>query len=119
MKNHGVLRLLVVIVAVVAIVGAYWNGRNDVLIREFKECQGNLSTLTQWETNHPPELKEFVKARYYYLANQIPKKWVGNPHDYGEVSTNVAHLAVFKGPTSGREEYRKFLERFALTKPTP
>ena len=119
MKKQGIIRLLVSLIVAGAIIGAYLRGRNDVWIGEFKECQGNMLTLTVWETNHPPELKEFVKARYYYLANKIPKSWLGNPHDYGEVSINVAHLAVFKGQTSGQEEYRRFLERFTLPKSSP
>jgi len=110
------MRVLVLIAAVVAIVGAYIKGRNDVLIGEFKQYQANVLTLTHWETNQPPELKEFVKAHYYYLANRTPKNWVGRPYDYGAVSTNVIHLTGFKGPTSAQEEYRKFLVRFADTK---
>src|SRR5271165_5925994 len=112
MKHQGVLRLLVCLVAVAAIISAYFKGRNDVCISEFKQYQANMSTLTQWETNHPPELKEFIKAHYYFLANRTPKSWVGHPYDYGAVSTNIVHLTGFKGPTSAQEEYRLFLERF-------
>ena len=119
MKKQGVIRLLVFLVVVGALIGAYVMGRRDVWIMEFKECQGNMLTLTVWETNHPPELKEFVKARYYYLANKIPKSWVGRPYDYGAVSTNVIHLTGFKGRTSGQEEYRLFLERFGPLKSVP
>lgn len=110
------MRVLVLLVAVAAVVGAYIKGREDVLIREFKHYQANMLTLTQWETNQPHELREFVKAHYYYLANRTPKSWVGRPYDYGAVSTNVIHLTGFKGPTSAQEEYRKFLERFPDTK---
>lgn len=109
------MRVLVLIAGVAAIVGAYIKGRNDVLIGEFKQYQANMLTLTHWETNQPPELKEFVKAHYYYLANRTPKSWVGRPNDYGAVSTNVIHLTGFKGPTSAQEEYRLFLDRFGPT----
>jgi hypothetical protein len=119
MKHQGVISLLFSLVAVVAIVGAYLKGRNDVWIAEFKQYQANMLTLTHWETNHPPELREFVKAHYYYSANRTPKSWVGRPYDYGSVSTNIIHLTGFKGPTSAQEEYRLFLERFATTKQTP
>jgi len=112
MKYKGVLRVLVLLGVVFAMVGAYVKGRRDVLVNEFKHYDANMVDLTYWETNHPAELKEFVKARYYYLANRIPKSWVGRPHDYGAVSTNVIHLTGFKGPSSAREEYRVFLERF-------
>ncbi len=78
-----------------------------------------MQTLTQWETNHPPELEEYVKARYYYLANRIPKSGLGNPHDYGAVSTNIQHLAVFKGPSSGQAEYLEYLQKFNPPKLAP
>jgi len=113
MKNKGVIRGLVFLVAVAAIIGAYLKGRHDVWIGEFKQYQADMLRLTYWETNHPPELKEFVKAHYYYAANRTPESWVGHPYDYGAVSTNLLHLTQFKGPSSAREEYRLFLERFA------
>lgn len=119
MKNQSVIRMLVCVVVVASIVAAYLKGRHDVWIGEFKQYQANMLTLTHWETNHPPELKEFVKAHYYYMANRTPKSWVGRPYDYGAVSTNIIHLTGFKGPTSAQEEYRLFLERFATTKQTP
>ena len=103
MKKLGVIRFLLFLLIVGAPIGAYVMGRNAVCLGEFKQYQGNLLTLTQWETNHSPELKEFVKAHYYHLANQIPKSWVGRPHDYGAVSSNLVHLTGFKGPTSARK----------------
>ena len=118
--NHkGIMLLLGGLVVLGAILGAYHKGRTDALILEFKQYEFNMLTLTRWETNHPPDLKEFVKAHYYHLANRIPKGWVGRPTDYGAVSTNLIHLTGFKGPTSALEEYRVFLERFADTKPNP
>ena|SRR5215471_5431514 len=119
MKNHNVIRTLVCLVAVTAIVGAYFKGRQDVSIREFKQYDADMLILTRWETNHSSDLREFVKAHYYYMANRAPKSWVGRPYDYGAVSTNLIHLTAFKGPTSAQEEYRLFLERFATTKQTP
>lgn len=92
---------------------AYIKGRNDVLIAEFRQYQANMLALSEWNTNRPPELREFVKAHYYHLANQIPKNWVGAPRDYGPVSTNVIDLTGFKGPMSAQEEHRRFRERFA------
>ena len=118
MKRQSVMRILVFLVAVAAIIGAYFKGRRDVLVGEFKQYEASLLSLTQLETNHPPELKEFVKAHYYYLANRAPKSWVGRPEDYGAVSTNILHLTGFKGPTSAQEEYRLFLERFGMAKET-
>ncbi len=74
-----------------------------------------MINLTYWETNQPPELKELVKAHYYFLSNRIPKSWV-DPKDYGPVSTNIGNLAAFKGPTSAQIEYANYLETFELTK---
>jgi len=112
-------KAIVLLLAGLIFVGAFFEGRKDVWENEFKECQANMLTLTYWETNQPPKLKEYIKARYYYLANKVPKDFVGEPKDFGAVSTNVADLAVFKGPSSGQAEYLNFLQRFNLPKSTP
>ena len=119
MKTKVIVRFLAVMIFFGAFAGAYVKGRNDVWENEFKECQANMLMLTYWETNQPPELREYVKARYYYLANKVPKDFVGRPNDFGPVGTNVEGLAVFKGPSSGRAEYASFLQRFSLSKSTP
>jgi hypothetical protein len=89
------------------------------MIEQFKHYDAKMILITQWETNRPPDLREFVKAEYYYFANRAPKSWVGWPYDYGTVSTNLVHLTGFKGPSSAQEEYREFLERFSATKRMP
>ena len=111
-----IIRIVLAFAVIAALIAAYIGGRNDVRLTEFKECQAHLLILTQWETNQPPELKEYVKARYYYLANRLPKYYVEPAKNYGPVGTNVAHVAVFKEPTSGQGEYLEFLQRFNLPK---
>jgi hypothetical protein len=89
-------------------------GRNSVLIGEFKTCGGNLTYLTHFNKGAPSEeLKDFMKARYYYLANRIPRCYLeGAAIDYGQVSTNTnAGVSIGKGPTTGQEEYRLFKEK--------
>jgi hypothetical protein len=98
---------LALVLVVVLIIAAYLKGRNDVLISEMKTYQSNLIQLDHWQTNFPPELKEFMKGRFYYIANSVPKSWVPNV-DYGPVDTNISHLSVGKGPTTPQEEYRKY-----------
>jgi hypothetical protein len=88
------------------------HARRAVLITEYKQYSGIMLTLTQSETNHTPELKDFVKAHYYRLANQIPEGWLGTPSDYGAVSTNISHLTAFKGPSNAQSEYQEFMRRF-------
>ena len=90
---------------------AYMKGRNDVWIAEYKIYEANLLQLKFFETNHPAELTEFMKGRYYFLANKIPRSWLGSPYDFGPVSTNVAHLGVGKGPTNPQHEYELFKEQ--------
>jgi hypothetical protein len=116
MKKQIILQLLISLVIFAVLIGAYLQGRKDVWENEFIECRANLLELTQWETNQPPELKEYVKARYYYLANKISDRSFVNPCDYGPVNTNVQHLAIFKGPSSGQAEYLDFLQRYGLPK---
>lgn len=119
MTTKVIVRFLAVLMFLGALVGAYLKGRSDVLEIEFKECQGNMVMLTYWESNQTPELKEYVKARYYYLANKVSKDFVSPPRDFGAVSTNAETLAVFKGPSSGQMEYLNFLQRFNLSKSPP
>jgi hypothetical protein len=102
--------LFFLIVLLVAF-AAYNKGRNDVWIAEFKTYDANLIQLQYFQTNLPPDVKEFMKGRYYYLANKIPQAWLGSPYDYGQVSTNVAHLNVGKGPTTAQHEYELFKEK--------
>lgn len=115
-RTKIIVRFVIASIFLSAVIGAYLRGRNDVWKNEFKECRANMLMLTYWETNQPPELKEYIKARYYYLANKVPKDFIGEPRDFGAVSTNVAGLAVFKGPSSGQAEYLNFLQRFNLSK---
>lgn len=116
MKAKVVVGILTAFGFVSAIAGAYFWGQEAVWKAEFKTCRAHLQTLTQWETNRPPELREYLKARYYHSANRVPKDFVGQPVDYGPVGTNVATLAVFKGPSSGQTEYANYLQRFNLPK---
>ena len=92
--------VLVAVLALPALIVGYVlgqiHGRRAAFISEYKHYSGRMLVLTQWETNHPPELKEFVKAHYYRLANQIPESWVGTPSNYGPVSTNIANVTIFK-----------------------
>jgi len=100
---------LVGILAVAVI--SYLKGRNDVWVAEFKTYDGDLITLNLYEGRHSDDLREFMKGRYYYLANKIPESWLGSPYDYGVVSTNVAHLGIGKGPTSPQNEYELFKQK--------
>lgn len=54
---------------------------------------------------------EFMKGRYYFLANKVSAGWLGSPYDYGAVSTNVGCFAVGKGGTSAGWEYQQFKAR--------
>jgi len=90
---------------------AYIKGRNDVWISEFKIYESNLIMIQNFDTNLPPELKEFMKGRYYYLGNRVPRVWLGIPYDYGLPMTNSSHLIIGKGDTGPQYEYRVFHKR--------
>jgi hypothetical protein len=107
------LILILVAIVIAVILEAYQSGRNDVWVLEYKKCQSDMIDLTYWQTNQPPELKELVKAHYYFLSNRIPTNWA-DPKDYGPVSTNIGNLGAFKGPTSAQIEYTNFLKRYGL-----
>jgi hypothetical protein len=120
LKKLAFLAILVLPALLVGYLLGQIHGRRAVLIAEFKQYSGNMLTLTlrltQSETNHPPELKDFVKAHYYWLANRIPENWVGTPSNYGPVSTNISPLTAFKGPSNAQWEYQEFLRRFPNAK---
>ncbi len=113
MKKHHLLKVAVAVVLVASVVSAYVKGREDVLIDDFKTYHANLVALELKANDRgAEEVKEFVKARYYYLGNRIPRNWLPFTNlDHGPVSTNaLADLTVGKGPTTASEEYRKFKE---------
>ena len=115
MYKNIFLILTLAVIFVAAIFEAYQSGQNDVWILEYKKCQSDMIDLTYWQTNQPPELRELVKAHYYFLSNRIPKRWA-DPKDYGPVSTNIGNLGAFKGPTSAQIEYVNYLERYGLNR---
>lgn len=98
--------LSVIITAVTASI-AFYEGRQSVWIMEFKTYQINLVVGKTIPVSG--DIYEFMKARYYYLANKIPKSYVEGSHDYGTVS-NLNVSSIGKGPTTPSEEYRKFQE---------
>ena len=109
--KKGLIPPVFCLLLVLTAIGGYWRGRRDVRIEDFKVYRGDLIAVTSFETNVPPELTDFLKGRYYYVANRLSKSRLGNPYDYGEIGTNRARLAIGKGPTSAQAEYRRFKER--------
>lgn len=87
---------------------SYLKGRTDVWISEFKVYDANLIKMQHFETNASPELREFMKSRYYHLANKIPESWLGSPYDYGQVETNTMHFVAGKDDTGPRYDYQLF-----------
>src|SRR6059058_1071630 len=108
MKIKVIIAFLFCLILLAVAVGAYVKGRDDVWVAEYKIYEANLIELEYFETNQPPALNEFMKGRYYYLANKIPQSDLGSPYDFGPVSTIVAHLGVGKGPTAPQHEYELF-----------
>ena len=113
MKKLLIRVLYCVIVLAVGIL-AYKQGRDDVWVAEFKIYNGNLVGIDSDNIQYSDDLKEFLKGRYYYLANKIPNGWLGSPFDYGAVGSKIKHLAVGKGPTSAQYEYQLFKEKKVL-----
>jgi hypothetical protein len=115
-ENRIIAVFLLVVVATATF--AYLRGRRDVWLEDYKIYSGNLMVLTSFKTNAPPEIKEFLKGRYYYVANKLSANWLGEVRDYGPVSTNYLNLGIGKGPTSAQEEYRNLKARNVARKAT-
>ena len=95
---------------IAAFAGGYSRGRNAVLIAEFKVYYGNLVARTV-PADSP--LADFLKARYYYLANRIPNRELPLPvRDFGPVTNDLARaLAIGKGPTRADAEYQSYRDQ--------
>lgn len=111
MKIRILIALLLCVVLLTVIMGSYVKGRSDVWNMEYKTYEENLITLKYFETNKSPELSDFMKARYYYLANKLSRSLLGSPYDFGPVGTNAAHLGIGKGPTTPLHEYELFKKK--------
>jgi hypothetical protein len=90
---------------------AYQRGKQSVWLAEYEMYQEDLIQIKYFKTNEPSALTEFMKGRYYYLANRISSRDLGNPYDFGPVDTNISHIGVGKGPTTPQHEYDLFKEK--------
>jgi hypothetical protein len=110
-KKINLVIPLALLICVIGSLAGYRKGRRDVWIEQFKVYSGILIDVTNFRTNASPELIEFLKARYYYVANKLPENWIGTPYDYGDINTNLLQFSIGKGPTTATEEYRHFKDR--------
>ena len=94
MRFRGVMGVIIPLAMVAAVVGAYVKGRNDVLIGEFKQYEGNMLTLTHWETNHPPRT-EAVREGTLLLFGE------SNPEDLGGASIRLRSSQHEPHPSHG------------------
>ncbi len=111
MNKKPIFKILYISLLIAVAILSYMRGRHDVLVGEFKIYEADLIDVRFYGNRYSDDLKEFMKGRYYYLANRVPEGWLGSPYDYGMVSTNVAHLGIGKGPTSPQHEYDQFKQK--------
>lgn len=83
-------------------------GMERARIEEFGTYRASLSHCHDFPEARNVPLEDFLKARYYYLANNIPEDWLGSPVDYGPV--NFQRLVIGKG-TSPEREYQLFKQK--------
>jgi hypothetical protein len=105
LSTSGLIVGLCVTATVAGLIG-YVQGRKAVLTAEFTTYAADLVTYYSEPEARRVELEAFLKARYYYLANRVPKRYLGAPYDYGEA--DFRWLAIGKGPTTPRHEYERF-----------
>lgn len=98
-----------------AVVGgvAYKKGLEAVILSDFKVYYGDLVALQTLKSSDAAVLGEFLKARYYYLANRLPEELLPiNAPDLGPVTNEiVSSLSIGKGPTSSGIEYSNYVAR--------
>lgn len=92
----------------------YNKGRNAVLTDDFQTYNADLVSYYAFPEARKVELQDFLKARYYYFANQIPEASLGEPYDFGSV--DFRGLTIGKGPTSPQHEYQLFKDKKVLFK---
>jgi hypothetical protein len=87
----------------------YNKGRNAVLIDDFQTYNADLVSYSAFPEARKVGLNDFLKARYYYFANQIPESSLVEPYDFGSV--DFRGLTIGKGPTSPQHEYELFKDK--------
>src|SRR5690242_1939159 len=92
MNKNFVIAILVLAI-VFASVLSYIIGKQNAYYSEYEVTSANLVLVNGiFSNNCPSELREYLKGRYYYLANRISPRERSFWHDYGPVSTNVDYL---------------------------
>lgn len=90
---------------------SYQNGRKSVLINDFKIYATNLTMVGSDEFSE--DLREFWKARLYYIGDRIPIDWIPKEHmDFGQSKTNILrHMSRGKESMMPQTEYERFRKR--------
>lgn len=110
MKHRLVLGVVYIVSVLAAAVGGliigFRQGGQAVRIENWKIYDAAMTSYDNDSEARSIGLRDYLKARYYYSANNIPESWLGSPRDHGPV--DFSPLPIGKGPTSPREEYRLF-----------
>jgi hypothetical protein len=114
MKKIIIIAVAFCLMALIGVVVGYHAGRNDALIEDFKTYNGDLIGYYGLPGTSKVELKDFLRARYYYFANRVPASVLGEPHDYGSVDFNS--LSIGKDVTTPTHEYELFKARNLISK---
>jgi hypothetical protein len=109
MKKNAFIILALCATAIISGVTGYLKGRQSAFLEDFKTYSADLISLNGFPENQKLELRDFLKARYYYIANKMPESYLGVPYDYGNVDFHG--LTIGKGPTAPKHEYQLFKAR--------
>ena len=113
MKHRLVFGVVYIVSVLAAAVGGliigFRQGGQAVRIENWTLYDAAMISYDNYPEARSIGLRDYLKARYYYSANNIPESWLGSPRDYGPV--DFSWLPMGKGPTSPREEYRLFKAR--------
>jgi hypothetical protein len=86
----------------------YRKGKSEAAIENYDTYRADLISYYGFPEHRKIQLKDFLKARYYYFANRVPSTYLESPYDYGNV--DFQGLTIGKGPTTPRREYQVFKE---------
>ena len=106
----SIAAIVLIIFLVGGIAGySYLKGRKDVYVFEFK-IYGAALMLKSDQLS--PQLREFIKARYYNLSTFIPENIVRVYNDYGAVDTTlIKGIATGKGDSTPEMDYDVFKKK--------
>lgn len=116
MKMHILIIAAFVLVVFCSIFATASVCRRVIYSAEFKLCESGILFLEYRGSlgdGEDPTLREYLKARYYYLSTFLSGRFLKkNGHDFGPVDKIFLKVSTAElGPPTPNEDYQVFLSK--------